>query len=87
MSLFGGHPLSCKGHFFGDTALLFLTVPLGTLFKKTPCLTKKLTLFAIKSGLQTSSYSPDRLWVGLFLAMMIIVLMKYRNIGILGLPR
>ncbi|MCB9276887.1 MAG: glycoside hydrolase family 92 protein [Lewinellaceae bacterium] len=54
-SLFGGHPLSCKSHFFGDTALLFLTVPLGTLFKKTPCLTKKLPLFAIKSGLQTSS--------------------------------
>ncbi|MCB9272804.1 MAG: hypothetical protein H6564_02120 [Lewinellaceae bacterium] len=22
-SLFGGHPLSCKGHFFDDTALLF----------------------------------------------------------------
>ncbi|MCB0571914.1 MAG: hypothetical protein KDC66_19235, partial [Phaeodactylibacter sp.] len=54
-SLFGGHPLSCKGHFFVHSALLFLTVPLGTLFKKTPCLTKKLTLFAIKSGLQTSS--------------------------------
>ncbi|MCB9350408.1 MAG: hypothetical protein H6573_23265 [Lewinellaceae bacterium] len=47
--------MSCKGHFFDDTALLFSTVPNGTLFKKTSCFIKKLTLFAIKPGLQTSS--------------------------------
>ena len=54
-SMFGGQTLSCKGHFFDDPSLLFSTVPKGMLFKKTPCLIKKLTLFAIKSGLQTYS--------------------------------
>ena len=54
-SMFGGQTLSYKGHFFDDSSLLFSTVPKGTLFKKTPCLIKKLTLFAIKSGLQTYS--------------------------------
>ena len=53
--MFGGQSLSCKGHFFDDTSLLFLTVPQGTLFKKTPRFIKKLTLFAFKPGLQTCS--------------------------------
>ena len=47
--------MSCKGHFFDDTSLLFLTVPQGTLFRKTPRFIKKLTLFAFKPGLQTCS--------------------------------
>ena len=53
--------MSCKDHFFDDTSLLFLTVPQGTLFKKTPRFIKKLTLFAIKPGLQSCSKAPHQI--------------------------
>ncbi len=53
--MFGGQTLSYKSHFFEDTALLFLTVPKGMLFKKTPCFFKKLMIFTIKSDLKTWS--------------------------------